>query len=147
MRACHVDYLVVARHSEWAAIYFSEIRSLDVALPLISIRYSSANISKDKARSISFSQGVEELWSIDPGRFGPNRNDHSETALVAAIGSRFAGGPAVSGQYCDDHVTGCDGGYTPYGGNVSVPRCLRNHAENAPHDEIIRTLIAPGESQ
>ncbi len=147
MRACHVDYLVVARHSEWAAVSFREIRSLDIALQLIAIRHSSEIISKDTSQSISSSQEFEAPWSIDPGRFGPNRNDHSETALVAAIGSRFAGGPAVSGQYCDDHVTGCDGGYTPYGGNVSVPRCLRNQAENALHDEIIRTLIAPGETQ
>ncbi|MFT8720439.1 TolC family protein [Acetobacter sp.] len=124
MCARHVDYLVVARNSEWEVIHFPDIRSIYVALTLIFICFSSGVISKAKAQSISFSQGVEAAWAIDPGRTELNTNYRSATARADAAGSWFAGGPTVSGQYFDDHAIGSNEGYTTYEGNVSVPLWL-----------------------
>ncbi|KXV05549.1 hypothetical protein AD930_12615 [Acetobacter malorum] len=91
---------------------------------LIFICFSSGIISKAKAQSISFSQGIEAAWSIDPGRTELNTNYRSATARADAAGSWFAGGPTVSGQYFDDHAIGSNEGYTTYEGSVSVPLWL-----------------------
>ncbi|WP_338421651.1 TolC family protein [Acetobacter fallax] len=124
MCARHVDYLVVNRAPEWAGIHFPENRTLYIALTLVTICFFSSLISKARSQSLTFSQGVEAAWSIDPARAELNTNYRSASARAEAAGSWFAGGPIVSGQYFDDHAIGSNEGYTTYEGSVSVPLWL-----------------------
>ncbi|KFL90015.1 hypothetical protein AmDm5_1282 [Acetobacter malorum] len=120
----HVDYQVVNRASEWAGIHFLKIRTFCIALTLVTLCFSSALISKARGQSLTFAQGVEAAWSVDPGRDELNTNYRSASARAEAADSWFAGGPTVSGQYFDDHAIGSNEGYTTYEGSVSVPLWL-----------------------
>lgn len=168
MRVRHANYLAINCNAEWAGIHCSKISAFFVSFILITIFLFSETISKAKGQNLTFSQGAEAAWTIDPGRTEMNTNFRSASARAEAAGSWFAGGPAVSGQYFDDHAIGSNEGYTTYEGSVSVPLWLpgqgsatvktarttaysaqqmRNQAEIAWHVAIIRTLIAAGEFQ
>ncbi|BCK77126.1 outer membrane efflux protein [Acetobacter aceti NRIC 0242] len=124
MCARHVDCQTVIRNSEWGGIHAHKIRTFFISLALITVCLFSETISKAKGQNLTFSQGVEAAWTIDPGRTEMNTNYRSASARAEAAGSWFAGGPTVSGQYFDDHAIGSNEGYTTYEGGVSVPLWL-----------------------
>ncbi|NHN86443.1 TolC family protein [Acetobacter musti] len=124
MFARHVDCQVINRTPEWAGIRFLEIRTVSIALTMVALCFSSGLISKARGQNLTFAQGVEAAWAVDPGRTELNTNYRSASARAEAAGSWFAGGPTVSGQYFDDHALGSNEGYTTYEGSVSVPLWL-----------------------
>lgn len=116
-----IDSLTVKFRSKLTIICIVEADIFHILFVFLFFLASFGFSSEVKAENFTFTQAVEDAWSIDPDRNELTTNYHSASRRAVAARSWFAGGPTVSGQYFDDHAIGSNEGYTTYQGGVSVP--------------------------